>query len=327
MAGTHGNDGIRVRLVTKDYDHLAPLACGDVLAQGIALDFERDTENALDRTLSDATIDAGEISLSRHLSRLAGKDPGFVGIPVFMCRYFHHRCFFVRRDSGLHRFEQLAGKRIGTNEWPATGNTWSRAVLRHHGVRIEEIAWWVGSVDGRPANRPQGVLPPNVRAETGRTLLSMLLARELDALMFAYPPRGFYERGSPVVRLIADYRQQEMRYYRETGLYPPSHLIGVRRGVYEKHPWVLRSLFQALDESKRRWAASRRRLTDTTPWVLREFEDMAALHDGDMSPYGVEPNRRMVQAMCDEQFAQGLNTERLDAAIAFPEFEAVMAAA
>jgi len=324
MAGRDGQ--VRVRLVTKNYDHLAPLACGDVVAEGIALDFERDTDGALDRTLADASIDAGELSLSRHLSRLARKDDSFVGIPVFLCRYFHHRCFFVRRDSGLSRFEQLAGKRIGTNEWPATGNTWSRAVLRHHGVRIEDIAWWVGSIDGRPANRPQGVLPPNVRAETGRTLLSMLLAGELDALMFAYPPKGFYEKDSPVVRLLPDYREQEMRYFRETGLYPPSHLVGVRRRLYEKHPWVLRSLFNAFDESKRRWEASRRKLTDTTPWLLTEFEDMAAVRGGDWSPYGVAPNRSMVQAMCDEQFAQGLNAERLDAAIAFPEFEAVMAA-
>lgn len=317
---------VRLKMVTKDYDHVAPLACGDVVAQGIDLDFERDSSNALDRTLGDPSIDAGEMSLSRHLSRLARQDYSFVGIPVFLCRYFHHRCFFVRRDSGLHSFEQLQSKRIGTNEWPATGNTWSRAVLRHHGVRIESISWWVGSIDGTPANRPQGNLPPNVKVAPGRTLLSMLLSGELDALMFAYPPKGFYESDCPVVRLIPDYRKHEKQYFSETGLFPPSHLIGVRRGVYEKNSWVLRSLFHALDESKKRWQANRRKLTDTTPWLLTELEDMAALFGDDPSPYGVEPNRRMVQAMCDEQFAQGLNAERLDAAIAFPEFEAVMAA-
>jgi 4,5-dihydroxyphthalate decarboxylase len=320
----HGK--LRLKLVTKDYDHVAPLACGDVVAAGIDLDFERDTEKAIDRTLADPSVDAGEMSLSRHLSRLARGDDSFVGIPIFMCRYFHHRCFFVRRDSGLHSIEQLQGRRIGTNEWPATGHTWNRALLRHHGVRIEDIQWWVGSVDGTPANRSQGELPANVTLAGGRTLLAMLYAGELDALMYANPPRAFYERGSLLVRLIADYRKHEMQYFRETGLFPANHLIGVRRGAYEKNPWVLRSLFNALDEAKIRWQANRRRLNDTTPWIMSEFEEMAALFGGDPSPNGVEPNRRMVQTMCDEQFVQGLNPARLDAAIVFPEFEAVMAA-
>ena len=316
---------IRLKLLTKNYDHVAPLACGDIVAEGVDLDFERDTVNALDRTLGDASIDAGELSLSRHLSRLARGDHSFVGIPVFPSRSFRHRCFFVRRDSGLHSFEQLQGKRIGCNEWPATGNTWSRAILRHHGVRIERISWWVGSVDGTPSHRPQGNLPPYVRAATDKTLLFMLLAGELDALMCPVPPEGFYATGNPVVRLLRDYRHAEMDYYRRTGIFPPFHIIGVRREAYQKDPWVLRSLFEAMDQAKRRWHASRKQLADTTPCMLSEIEDTIALFGEDWSPYGVDQNRKVVQALCDEQFAQGLNPERLDAAIAFPEFEAVMA--
>ena len=318
-------DNVPIRLMTKDYDHVAPLACGDVVPAGIDLSFERDTPNALDRTLSDSSFDAGELSLSRHMSRLARGDMSFLGIPVFPSRAFRQRCFFVRSDSGLHSFEQLAGKRIGCNEWPATGNTWSRAILRHHGVRIEEISWRVGTIDGAPSNRPQGELPPHVEAVTDKTLLSMLLAGELDALMCPNPPKGFYAAGSPVVRLIRDYRQAEREYYRQTGIYPAFHIIGVRRPVYERHPWVLRSLFQAFDQGKARWQASRKQLADTTPCMLAEIEDTVALFGEDWSPYGIEPNRKVVQGLCEEQFAQRLNAQRLDAAIAFAEFEAVMA--
>ena len=316
---------IPLKLVTKDYDHVAPLACGDVVPEGIDLTLVRDSPNALDRTLSDASIDAGELSLSRHMSRLARGDFSFVGIPVFPSRSFRHRCFFVRRDGDLHSFEQLEGKRIGCNEWPATGNTWSRAILRHHGVRIEGIHWWVGSVDGAPSSRPQGNLPSFVQAATDKTLLSMLLAGELDALMCPVPPKGFYADASPIVRLIRNYRQAEMDYYQRTGLFPAFHIVGVRRQVYDKNPWVLRSLFNAMNEAKRRWQASRKTLADTTPLMLSEIEDTTALFGEEWSPYGVEQNRNVVQALCDEQFAQGLNAQRLDAAIAFPEFEAVMA--
>ena len=316
---------LQLTLVTKNYDFFAPLACGDVVAEGIDLKFERDTANALDRTLADPSIGAGELSLSRQLARLTSGDLSFVGIPVFPQRAFRHRCFFVRRDSGLHSFEQLAGKRIGCNEWPASGNTWSRAILTHHGVPIEGIQWLVGSIDGKPSNRPQGNLPPHVKAVSDKTLLSMMLDGQLDALMCPHPPKGFDDKASPVVRLIADYRQAEMEYYRRTGLFPIIHVIGVRRAVYEQHPWVLASLFKALDDSKKLSQANRKKLSDTTPWLIAEIEDATALFGSDYYPYGVEAGRKTIQALCDEQFAQGLVPKRVDAAIAFPEFEAAMA--
>ena len=313
---------VKLKLVTKDYDFFAPLACGDVVAEGIDLKYERDTAGALDRTLADESIDAGELSLSRHLARLAAGDRSFVGIPVFPQRVFRHRCFFVRRDSGLHSFEQLAGKRIGCNEWPASGNTWSREILKHHGVKIESISWLVGSIDGKPSNRPQGNLPPHVKPVTDKTLLSMMLAGEIDALMCPHPPKGFDEKDSPVVRLIENYRQAEMDYYRKTGMFPILHVIGVRQKVYKQHPQVLVSLFNALNESKQLSQSNRKKLSDTTPWLISEIEDATALFGKDYFPYGVAQGRKEIQALCDEQLAQGLVTEHVDAAITFTEFEA-----
>ena len=300
-------DRLSVTLVMKDYDHIAPLACGDVSVEGVDLKLDRDSHGALDRTLGDPSIHAGELSLSRHLLRLAQNDRSFVGIPVFPTRAFRHRCFFVLRGSGLREFRDLEGRRIGTNEWPATGNTWSRAAMREQGVRIDRISWVVGSVDGAPSNRPQGALPSYAQhAPPGRPLVDMLLEGELDALMCPNPPRGFYEPGSPIVRLFPDYRSVEMQYFRRTGLYPAHHIVGVRRRLFEEAPWVVRSLFAALEESKRRWQAQRRLLPETTPWTLAEIEDATALMGQDWQPYGTEPNRAMVQVLCDELFAQGL---------------------
>lgn len=318
-------NNVKLRLVTKDYDFLAPLACGDVVADGLDLTLDRDTANALDRTLSDASIEAGELSFSRHLSRLARADNSFVGIPVFPQRAFRHRCFFVMRNSRLDSFESLKGKRIGTNEWPASGNVWSRAILRHHGVPIESVRWWVGSIDGKPSNRSQGNLPPHVQVATDRTLLAMLLAGELDALMCPHPPKGFGEPDNQVVRLIQDFRTAEIEYYRRTGLFPVIHTIGVRRQTYEARPWILRSLFLALNASKLHWQASRRKLSDTTPWALMEIEMATALFGSDWYVYGVEPNLQVIQALCNELYDQGLNPNRLEAASVFPEFQAAMA--
>ena len=309
-------------MVTKDYDFVAPLACGDVVPEGIKLAFERDTPGALDRTLSDASIDVGELSFSRQITRLANGDTSFVGMPVFPQRAFRHRCLFVRRGSGLDSIESLAGKRIGCNEWPASGNVWTRSILRTHKVRIDGIRWFVGSVDGKPSNRPQGNLPPYVKQVTDKTLLSMLLAGELDALMCPHPPKGFHDEGSPVVRLLEDFRTAEIDYFRRTGTFPCIHVIGVRRPVYEQHPWVLHSLFNALEASKLHCQSSRRNLSDTTPWTIMEIEDATRLFGRDWYPYGVEKNRSDIEQLSAELHEEGLAPKRLSASEIFPEFEA-----
>ncbi len=315
---------IQLKLMMKDYGHVAPLASGDVMVEGVDLTFERDTTNALDRTLGDRTIGAGELSLSRHLGRLAQGDNSFVGIPVFPARSFRHHCFFVRRGSELQSLEQLQDKRVGCNEWPATGNTWSRAALREAGVRIEDIRWSVGSIDGAPSARAQGKLPSYVQTVKERTLLAMLMDGELDALMCPFPPRGFYSEEKPIMRLVRDWRRAEMDYYRRTGLFPIFHIVGVRREIYERAPYVLRSLFNALEQSKRRWQANRRELADLTPWTLAEIEDTTAVFGDDWAPYGIEQNLKVLQTLCDEQLAQGLVSQRQDARSAFREFEAAL---
>lgn len=317
--------GLALTLVTKDYDYLAPLACGDVVAEDLDLKLDRDTAGALDRTLADRSIQAGELSLSRHLLRLSQGDRSFIGLPFFPYRAFRQRCFFVRRDSRLRDFKDLAGERVGTNEWPATGNTWSRAVLREQGVRIDQMWWWVGSVDGAPSGRPQGVLPAYVQsAAPGRALRDMLLAGELDALMCPWPPAGFDEPGSPIVRLVPDYRKAEQDYYRRTGLYPAHHIIGVRQELFDRAPRVVRGLYRALERSKTVWQTSRRSLAETTPWILADIEDATALIGHDWHVNGVEANRTMLQAFCDEQLAQGLTATPFDVATIFAEFEETM---
>jgi 4,5-dihydroxyphthalate decarboxylase len=317
---------VSLTLVVKDYDHLAPLASGDVQVKDIDLSLERDTPGALGRTLSDPSIEVGELSFSRHIIRVANNDRSFVGIPIFPTHGFRHRCFFVRRDSGFHELQQLAGKRIGTNEWPATGNTWSRATLREQGVSIDNVDWWVGPVDDPDyPMRPQGDLPANVQlTQPGQTLVEMLLGDELDALMCPIPPRGFYAAGSSVVRLFPDYPHVEKEYYRRTGIYPAHHIIGIRRQVFDRDPWIARNLYKALDESKTVWQANRRRLTDTTPWLLADIEESTELIGHDWHPNGVGPNRKMIQALCDEEYGQGLISEPLDGSAVFAEFEAVM---
>ena len=310
-----------VTLGTRGYEYVLPLALGDVLADGIDLTVVRDFA-ALPRVLRDPAVHGGEASFGRHLQRLAAGDHGFVALPAFVMREFRHRSLFVRADRGLSDMAQLAGTRIGMDAWPNSGNTWSRALLRDAGVPLDAVRWVVGPVNPGDAPVPPDVLPRGVEAApAGRPLADLLRAGELDVLIAAWPPPGFGEPGSPIVRLYRDFRTVEREHYRRTGLYPAHHLVVLRRDLVAAHPWAVRSVYAALVAARERSDRERRLLHESSAWLLADLEEEAALLGPGYRPYGVAANRAMIAAFCQEQWVQGLVPRRLDPDEVFGEFE------
>lgn len=314
-----------VTLHIKDYEHLAPLAAGDVTAKDIDLTLARDTAGAIDKFTGDTSLMVGEISFSKHLVGYSRGERDMVGIPVFPTRVFRHRGFYVLRGSPLKTLKDLDGKKIGMDQWLASGSTWTRAAMRDAGVDMDSVQWTIWSQDGSVPYRPITDLMPNVQQGTeGRGLRQMLLDGELDAL--AGPePVGLMKPDSPIVRMIPNYRDVERDYYQRTGIYPAHHIIGIRRPLFEKAPYVARSLFNALEESKLKAHASRRRLADTSPWIQAEIEEITKMMGEDWFPYGLEKNLHMAQTFCNELQAQGFIKEPLDVKDVFAEFHAAVA--
>jgi 4,5-dihydroxyphthalate decarboxylase len=314
-----------ITVVMRDYDYLSPLYGGDVIPDGVRLTLDRKTR--ITQSAGDPSILASELSFSRFLIGLAQGDRSFVGIPFFPTRAFRHRCFFVRRDSALRDLRSLEGTRIGTNSWPDTGNTWTRAALRDQGVAIDRIRWTVGPIDDTyPPGRPQADLPAYVtQAPTGRTLREMLLAGDLDALMVPFPPKGFYDSDSPIVRLLRDYRAAELDYYRRTRIYPIHHIVGLRRQVFEHEPQIAVAIYKTLEASRLYWQRQRLFMAELTPWVLTDMEETAALMGTDWQPGGVRANAHITRALCGEELAQRLIDQPLDPGTVFAEFDTVLA--
>jgi 4,5-dihydroxyphthalate decarboxylase len=306
----------------RDYDYLAPLDNGDVVPENLRITLDRKT--SIFQAYGDPLIVASELSFSGFLIAMSRGDRSFVGIPFFPTRGFRHRCFFVRQDSGLSGLKQLEGKRVGTNSWPDTGNTWTRGMLRYEGVQIDRIHWWVGRLDEKYPIRPQRGVPSYVQqAAEGTTLREMLLRGDLDALMCPFPPLGFYDPGSPIVRLLPNYAAAERAYYERTGIYPTHHIIGVRRELFARDPQVAASIYDALDRARLLWQQRRLYMAELTPWTLTEIEDTIALLGADWQPNGVSANRKVIAALCEEERAQGLIDRPLNPDEVFREFDAV----
>jgi 4,5-dihydroxyphthalate decarboxylase len=310
-----------IRLVTRDYVQIEPLATGEVEPDGIRLDIDRSVPMTV--FLDDTTVPAGEMSFAQYVRRTAAGDGEVVGLPIFVMRGFRQRCFFVRRDSSLESFTDLVGNRVGTNGWYDSGNSWSRSLMRNEGVGLEQVEWWVGPTeDASGKSMTASELPATVRpVEDGETLVGMLAGGTLDAIMVPWPPKGFSNADGPFRRLLPDYRAAEMEYARQFGFWPGLHLVGVRSAFLEEQPWVARSLFDAYD---RAWRLSEQRLwswMDSTPWLLDDLEQIRELVGPDWQSHGVEPNRKMIQTFCDELAAQAVIGRAVTVDELFGEFE------
>jgi 4,5-dihydroxyphthalate decarboxylase len=77
------------------------------------------------------------------------------------------------------------------------------------------------------------------------------------------------------------------------------HLVAIRKTVYEKHPFVASSLYNAFCKSKQLALAKMlnlRALRYMTPFLMRDIDEIYELFDGDPWPYGIEPNRPTLEA-------------------------------
>jgi 4,5-dihydroxyphthalate decarboxylase len=315
---------VALTLAIGDYDHTRDLASGRVPVQGATLNvLTLPPEEAFFRFTHFREWEVSEMSMGKYVSLRSQDDDGLAAIPVFPSRVFRHSMIYVRDGGALERPEQLKGRRIGVPEWAQTAVIYARGYLSHQaGVPLDSAEWVQAGVN--EAGRVEKVklkLPPGVRLrpEPARSLNDMLLAGDLDAVLSARPPRNL---GSGIRRLFPDYEAAEEAYYRQTGVFPIMHVIVIRSDVLGRHPWLAMNLYKAFEEAKRR---SIERLSDITAshapfaWLAPSAERMKALFGEDFWPYGLDRNRKTLQAFVDFAFEQGVCHRKLALEELFPK--------
>ncbi len=315
-------------LTIADYARVMPLATGQVRPDGIDLTLVLGRHGSwparadlLRRALSDPAVQGGEASMAGHLRRIAQGDRSHVAIPVFPLRNFTARDLYVRKDGAVKTAADLRGRRVGMYDWVASGSIWYRHFLRFIGVQPDQVQWWIGSVDEPGITNHVYTLPDGVHAApAGKPLSEMLIDGELDALYSPPRPRRYHPVEGPIVRLFTDIRAIERDYFRHTGMFPPQHLVALRRPVWEANKWIARSLTDAFIACNEMFEKAQRSFPYASPWLDVELEETEALMGADFHPYGFEANRRTIEVFNDEMFSLGIVSRRVSAEEYFVEF-------
>jgi len=308
---------LNLSVAIGDYDRNRPLIDGQVRIDGVDPVFMKLVpEEIFFRAFRSQDFDICELSLSSFTLKTALRNCPYVGIPAFVSRCFRHTSIFVRTDR-VRKPEDLRGRRIGVPEYQLTANVWARAILEDDfGVRPSDIEWVRGGIEH--AARPEKIaiqLPSGVRltdAPEGKTISELLVDGEIDGFI---APRAPAMESPNVGWLFADPMAAGKDYFRRTGIFPIMHLIGVRRTLVEKHSWLPAAVLKAFERSKQ---AALEQLSDvsatkvTLPFVEEQLKAARELMGEDFWPYGVDANRKTLDAFLSHHHAQGLSPRRMD---------------
>jgi len=278
-------------------------------------------EDIFSRAFERAEFDVSELSFSNYLRlSVAGRCP-YIGIPIFPSRSFRHGAFYVRNGAGIKKPQDLVGRRVGVREYSMTAAVAARGALRDQfGVRSEDITWIMGDIDHR--ERAQIEVPRLHKsidvqaAPAGKLLENMLLEGEIDAIVAYKPFAAFKASDSRVSRLFEDPECVEETYFKEFGVFPIMHLMGIRRDVARKSPELAREIYDAFASAQELADADlhiEQALKISLPWLGREVRRTTSVMGKNYWAAGFKSNRKVIERMIDWSFEDGLIPSRIDA--------------
>jgi len=304
---------VHLTMACQEYDRTFPLISGQVQPEGIDLNFiSMKPDEVFMRMLENEEFDASEFSQASYFILRGRNDDRFVSIPAFVSRAFRHGQIWINKDWEIKSPADLKGKPVGIPDYTMTAAVYQRAMLQHdYSVKPTDIHWYYGGVDtpGGAQRISVPTLPRELTLEKveDKALSDMLETGEIAALIGAKTPRCFRENSPKVGLLFPNYVEMEQDYFKRTGIYPIMHTIVIRKAILDRHPWVHQSLFKAFCEAK---DICMKAIPNTgaprymLPWLVSNYEEAIKVLGNDYWAYGIEPNRKTLEAFaqfCHEQ--------------------------
>ncbi len=299
---------LRLTLAMGDYEIVRALKEGKVEPDGIELNVltNMDSTTRHWRFLRNQDFDVAEVSCSSYL---VARDLGmpFEGLPVFLHRRFRHGFMFINTTKGIEKPTDLIGCRMGTKQYQSSAQLWMRGILEHeYGVPHRSMEWFSELDESIEFTKPDDL--KLTRLGDDQSVETMLAEGELDAVLHPDLIKPLIDNDPRVGRLFPNFKEEEIAYFKKTGIFPIMHVIGIRREIVEQYPWVPINLYHAFNESK---AIAMKRMINPRivplAWYRETWEEQEQIMGPDPWEYGLtESNEKHLETMVAYSHEQGM---------------------
>jgi 4,5-dihydroxyphthalate decarboxylase len=308
---------VHLKIAIAEHPNTSAIRNGSIPIEGVDAEFVtvKPQIGAFRRMVRDVEFDVCELAPTTYIIARAYGAP-FIALPVFVVRRFHHSGLLVRPDAGINIPKDLEGRKVGVRAYSVTTGVWTRQVLiDEFGLDSSKVTWVVDDEE----HVTQLKLPSNViHTAPGTSLADMMAKGELVAGFHGNagigrtgdPTGGWKEVEADYPDLFPNAAALEAESYRKTGVYPMHGTIVVKDSVLAEHPWVAKSIYDAFDRAKKEWLA-RLDSGEATEKSDKKYLKLREIVGHDPLPYGIEENRKTIEALEATAFKQALTPRRM----------------
>ncbi|MGH7872648.1 MAG: hypothetical protein ACREQO_10585 [Candidatus Binatia bacterium] len=282
-----------------------PITDGTVKIDGFDWEFVPDEDSA----------DAWDCGFAARVRAYAQGLP-HISIPAFPNRKFRLAYIFVNSKAGVEKAKDLEGRRVGIMQWDNTAGVWARGALQHfYGVDLKKIHWLAARVKKQGVAEGMRIEKLDGDGDADNLLDALLVEGKLDAVIGPNLLPSISARDARTRRLFRDYRAEEQTYFRETGIFPTSHIVTLKQKFVEAHPNAPVALLEAFRKSR---DIAFERLEGSDPqviaysWIAAAVAEQRELMGENYWAYNIETNRVVLEAMTQYACEQGLSPARID---------------
>lgn len=303
---------LELSMALDTYNRTASLVDGRVQPEGIRLNaFTYRSPERHRRMLKYTEFDVCELSFGSYLAGFE-RDLPYSGIPVFPHRKFRHSYYFVNPAADIEAPSDLENKRVGIRRWQNTASVWMRGIAReYYDVDLNTIDWYIDDEDEISLEIPDRYAAQRIPDD--QNINDLLASGELDAAMYPKRLSSFNDGSGDITRLFPDYKKDEKRYYKDTGIFPIMHLIVIKDEVLKEHPWVPMNLRKAFEEAKN---IGLRELSHTRStsliWGQEALEEQEEIFQADPWLNSIEDNRNDLERLISYAVDDGLLSEPVE---------------
>jgi 4,5-dihydroxyphthalate decarboxylase len=298
---------LKLKTVTRTQGNNRALKDGTVKPKTFEFQFEEVDPliAAFRRMVRGNEFDVCEMAITTYICAKAHGKP-MTAVPVFLVRAFHHGAILVNSKAGIRTPKDLEGKKVGVNRgYTVTTGVWARSILQdEHRVDLSKITWVLSGDEHVAEYRaPANVVP----IEKGKTMGDMLAAGELAAAIGV-------EANSPDVKpLIPDALEAGLAALRGRGHYPINHLVVIKDELIARRPDLAADVFDAFAAAKRHYLERLKAGKIEKPTEVDEVHRRVMAISGDPLPYGIAPNRKVIEELIGHALTQGIITKPVTA--------------